>query len=209
MAASPFGVLDGLDAIVFFGLRNGVGPPRSSRDRRGLLGATPGGGRGRDRAARTRPSFHHRDDRRGRLLRGQPPFPFLTRRPSCGGPSTAFVVYLTMNLVVLPSRRYTERACATRHRAAERPLDPHHRCGHASALFARRSRASPLARGLRAPPQHRATQVAIHLQRALSNHIAARVDGCGVGVSVTRQRRSLVITPSPSCTPGRRKYCRT
>jgi len=132
------GVLDGLDAIVFFGLRNGVGPPRISRDRRGTARARHAvAGGGRDRAARTRPSFHHRDDRRGRLLRGQPPFPVSHATAVPVGAIYGIVVYLTMNLVVLPLSALHGTGLPTRHRAAERLLIHIIAVGTPSALFAR------------------------------------------------------------------------
>jgi len=98
------GVLDGLDAIVFFGLRSGVGPLR-------IFQGIAGGLLGRDTAvaggiatvllglvlhftiATTVVAVGYALSRR---------FPFLTRRPFLWGPIYGIVVYLTMNLVVLP-----------------------------------------------------------------------------------------------------------
>ena len=98
------GVLDGLDAIVFFGLRNGIGPLRIFR-------GIAGGLLGRDAAAAgclptavlgvmlhftiatTIVAVFYLLSRR---------FPFLIRRPFVWGPIYGVAVYFTMNLVVLP-----------------------------------------------------------------------------------------------------------
>jgi len=98
------GVLDGLDAIVFFGLRNGLGPLR-------IFQGIAGGLLGRDAAlaggvptallgvilhftiATSVVAVFYSLSRR---------FPFLTRRPLLWGPLYGIAVYLTMNLVVLP-----------------------------------------------------------------------------------------------------------
>ena len=97
-------VLDGLDAIVFFGLRTGVGPVR-------IFKGIAGGVLGRDAAvaggagtallgllihltiATTIVAVFVAASRR---------LPFLTRQPFLWGPVYGIAVYLTMNLVVLP-----------------------------------------------------------------------------------------------------------
>jgi hypothetical protein len=98
------GVLDGLDAVVFFGLRNGFAPLR-------LFQGIAGGLLGREAAlaggvatallgvvlhfaiATTVVAVFYGASRR---------FTFLTRRPFVWGPLYGIAVYLTMNLVVLP-----------------------------------------------------------------------------------------------------------
>jgi len=98
------GALDGLDAIVFFGLRNDVGPLR-------IFKGIAGGLLGREAAtagdwptallgvvlhftiATTIVTVFYLASRR---------LPFLTRRPLVWGPLYGIAVYLTMNLVVVP-----------------------------------------------------------------------------------------------------------
>ena len=98
------GVLDGLDALLFFGLRNGIGPVR-------IFTGIAGGLLGRDAAmagawptallglvlhflmATTIVTVFYLASRR---------LPFLTRRPLVWGPLYGIAVYLTMNLIVLP-----------------------------------------------------------------------------------------------------------
>jgi uncharacterized membrane protein YagU involved in acid resistance len=98
------GVLDGLDAITFFGLRFGVRPV-------GIFKGIAGGLLGRDTAlagglgtallgvvlhftiATTIVTVFYLASRR---------FSFLTRRPFVWGPLYGIAVYLTMHLVVLP-----------------------------------------------------------------------------------------------------------
>jgi len=98
------GVLDGLDAIVFFGLRNGVGPLRIFKGiAGGLLGREAAVAGGWPTAllgvllhftiATTIVTVFYLASRR---------LPFLTLRPFVWGPLYGVVVYLTMNLVVLP-----------------------------------------------------------------------------------------------------------
>ena len=98
------GVLDGLDAIVFFGLRNGVGPLRIFKGiAGGLLGRDAAAAGGLPTAllgvilhftiATTIVTVFSLASRR---------LPFLTRRPLVWGPLYGIAVYLTMNLVVLP-----------------------------------------------------------------------------------------------------------
>ena len=98
------GVLDGLDAVVFFGLRNGVGPLR-------IFKGIAGGLLGRDVAV----AGGWPTALLGVLLHftiattivtvfslASRSFPFLARRPLVWGPLYGIAVYLTMNLVVLP-----------------------------------------------------------------------------------------------------------
>lgn len=98
------GVLDGLDAIVFFGLRNGVGPLRIFKGiAGGLLGREAAAAGGWPTAllgvvlhftvATTLVTVFYLASRR---------LPFLTRRPFVWGPLYGVAAYLTMNLVVLP-----------------------------------------------------------------------------------------------------------
>jgi hypothetical protein len=98
------GVLDGLDAIVFFGLRNGVGPLQIFKGiAGGLLGREAATAGGWPTAllgvalhftiATTIVAVFYLLSRR---------FVFLTPRPFVWGPVYGIVVYLTMNLVVLP-----------------------------------------------------------------------------------------------------------
>ena len=98
------GVLDGLDAIVFFGLRNGVGPLQIFKGiAGGLLGREAAAAGGWPTAvlgvalhltiATTIVTVFYLASRR---------LPFLTLRPFVWGPLYGVVVYLTMNLVVLP-----------------------------------------------------------------------------------------------------------
>ncbi|HEV8399693.1 MAG TPA: hypothetical protein VGQ18_07615 [Gemmatimonadales bacterium] len=98
------GILDGLDAIVFFGLRNDVGPLRIFKGiAGGLLGREAATAGGWPTAllglvlhftiATTIVAVFYLFSRR---------FPFLTRRPFVWGPLYGVAVYLTMNLVVLP-----------------------------------------------------------------------------------------------------------
>jgi len=98
------GVLDGLDAIVFFGLRNGIGPLRIFK---GIAGGVLGRGAAVAGAwptallgavlhftiATTIVTVFYLASRR---------LPFLTRRPFVWGPLYGVAVYLTMNLVVVP-----------------------------------------------------------------------------------------------------------
>lgn len=97
-------VLDGLDAIVFFGIRNGVGPVRIFKGiAGGLLGrdAALAGGVGTAllglvihlTIATTIVAVFYAASRR---------WPFLTSRPFVWGPVYGIAAYLTMNLVVLP-----------------------------------------------------------------------------------------------------------
>ena len=97
-------VLDGLDAIVFFGVRNGLGPLRIFKGiAGGLLGreaATAGGWPTvllglalHFTIATIIVAVFYMLSRR---------FSFLTRRPFLWGPVYGVAVYLTMNLVVLP-----------------------------------------------------------------------------------------------------------
>jgi hypothetical protein len=98
------GVLDGLDAIAFFGLRNGIGPLRIFRGiAGGLLGRDAAAAGGLPTAvlgvilhfaiATTIVAVFYLFSRR---------FPFLIRRPFVWGPIYGVAVYLAMNLVVLP-----------------------------------------------------------------------------------------------------------
>jgi hypothetical protein len=98
------GVLDGLDAVVFFGLRSGVGPVRIFKGiAGGLLGREAAAAGGWPTAllgvvlhftiATTIVAVFYLLSRR---------FGFLTRRPFVWGPVYGVAVYLTMNLVVLP-----------------------------------------------------------------------------------------------------------
>ncbi len=98
------GVLDALDAIVFFGLRNGIGPVRIFKGiAGGLLGREAALAGGWPTAllgvalhftiATTIVAVFYLLSRR---------FQFLTRRPLVWGPVYGVAVYLTMNLVVLP-----------------------------------------------------------------------------------------------------------
>ena len=98
------GLLDGLDAIVFFGLRNGVGPIRIFKGiAGGLLGreAATAGGLGTAllgvvlhfTIATTIVFVFYLLSRR---------FPWLVQRPFVWGPLYGIAAYLTMNLVVLP-----------------------------------------------------------------------------------------------------------
>ncbi|HKC39707.1 MAG TPA: hypothetical protein VKC15_09230, partial [Gemmatimonadales bacterium] len=98
------GVIDGLDAIVFFGLRNSVGPARIFKGiAGGLLGrdAAAAGGVGTAllgvvlhfAIATTIVSVFYLLSRR---------LPFLVGRPFVWGPLYGIAAYLTMNLVVLP-----------------------------------------------------------------------------------------------------------
>lgn len=98
------GVLDGLDAIVFFGLRNGVGPLRIFKGiAGGLLGREAAAAGGWPTAllgvvlhftiATTIVTVYYLASRWR---------PFLTQRPFVWGPLYGVGVYLTMNLVVLP-----------------------------------------------------------------------------------------------------------
>jgi hypothetical protein len=98
------GILDGLDAVVFFGLRSGVGPLRIFKGiAGGLLGAEAARAGGWPTAllgvvlhltiATTIVAVFYLFSRR---------FTFLTRRPFVWGPLYGVAVYLTMNLVVLP-----------------------------------------------------------------------------------------------------------
>ncbi len=98
------GFLDGLDAIVFFGVRNGLGPLRIFKGiAGGLLGREAAAAGGWPTAllglvlhftiALTIVAVFYLFSRR---------FAFLTRRPFVWGPLYGVVVYLTMNLVVLP-----------------------------------------------------------------------------------------------------------
>jgi len=98
------GVLDGLDAIVFFGLRNGVGPIRIFKGiAGGLLGREAALAGGWPTAllgvvlhftiATSIVAVFYVLSRR---------LPFLIRRPFVWGPVYGVAVYLTMNLVVLP-----------------------------------------------------------------------------------------------------------
>jgi len=98
------GALDGLDAIVFFGLRNDVGPLR-------IFKGIAGGLLGREAAtagdwptallgvvlhftiATTIVTVFYLASRS---------LPFLTRRPLVWGPLYGIAVYLTMNVVVVP-----------------------------------------------------------------------------------------------------------
>lgn len=97
-------VLDGLDAIVFFWLRSGVGPVRIFQGiAGGLLGrdAALAGGAGTAllglvihlTIATTIVAVFVAASRH---------LPFLTRQPFLWGPVYGMAVYLTMNLVVLP-----------------------------------------------------------------------------------------------------------
>ena len=98
------GVLDGLDAIVFFGLRNGVGPLRIFKGiAGGLLGREAAAAGGWPTAllgvvlhftiATTIVTVFYLSSRR---------LPLLTRRPFVWGPLYGVAVYLAMNLVVVP-----------------------------------------------------------------------------------------------------------
>lgn len=98
------GVLDGLDAILFFGLRNGIGPVRIFKGiAGGLLGREAATAGGWPTAllgvalhftiATTIVAVFYLLSRR---------FLFLNRRPLVWGPLYGVIVYLTMNLVVLP-----------------------------------------------------------------------------------------------------------
>jgi len=98
------GVLDALDAIVFFGLRNGIGPVRIFKGSAGgLLGREAALAGGWPTAllgvalhftiATTIVAVFYLLSRR---------FQFLTRRPLVWGPVYGVAVYLTMNLVALP-----------------------------------------------------------------------------------------------------------
>jgi len=98
------GLLDGLDAVVFFGLRSGVTPLRVFKGiAGGLLGPDAARTGGWPTAllgvvlhfavATTIVAVFYLFSRR---------FPFLTRRPLIWGPLYGVAVYLTMNLVVLP-----------------------------------------------------------------------------------------------------------
>ncbi len=98
------GVLDGLDAIVFFGLRNGIGPLQIFKGiAGGLLGREAAIAGGWPTAllgvalhftiATTVVTVFYLASRR---------LPLLTRRPLVWGPLYGVVVYLTMNLVVVP-----------------------------------------------------------------------------------------------------------
>jgi hypothetical protein len=98
------GVLDGLDAIVFFGVRNGVGPLQIFKGiAGGLLGREAAVAGGWPTAllgvalhftiATTIVTVFYLASRR---------LPFLTRWPFVWGPLYGIGVYLTMNLVVLP-----------------------------------------------------------------------------------------------------------
>jgi hypothetical protein len=97
------GVLDALDAIVFFGLRNGLGPLR-------IFKGIAGGVLGRDAVtggwptallgvvlhftiATTIVTVFYLASRR---------LPFLTRQPFVWGPLYGVAAYLAMNLVVVP-----------------------------------------------------------------------------------------------------------
>lgn len=98
------GVLDGLDAVIFFGLRSGVGPLQ-------VFQGIAGGLLGRDAAvaggwpaallgvvlhftiATTIVTVFYVASRR---------LPLLTRQPFVWGPLYGVAAYLTMNLVVLP-----------------------------------------------------------------------------------------------------------
>jgi len=98
------GVLDGLDAVVFFGLRSGATPLQIFKGiAAGLLGREVARVGGLPTAllglvfhfaiATTIVAVFYLFSRR---------FPFLTRRPFVWGPLYGVAVYLTMNLVVLP-----------------------------------------------------------------------------------------------------------
>jgi len=98
------GALDGLDAIVFFGLRNGVGPIRIFKGiAGGLLGREAALAGGWPTAllgvvlhftiATSIVAVFYVLSRR---------LPFLIRRPFVWGPVYGVAVYLTMNLVVVP-----------------------------------------------------------------------------------------------------------
>ena len=98
------GVLDGLDAIVFFGLRNGVGPVRIFKGiAGGLLGGEAATAGGWPTAllgvvlhltvATTIVAVFVLVSRR---------FPVLTERPFLWGPLYGIAAYVVMNLVVLP-----------------------------------------------------------------------------------------------------------
>ena len=98
------GVLDGLDAIVFFGVRSGVGPLRIFQGiAGGLLGREAAVAGGWPTAllgmvlhftiATTIVTAFYLASRR---------YPWLTRRPFVWGPLYGVAVYLTMNVVVLP-----------------------------------------------------------------------------------------------------------
>jgi hypothetical protein len=98
------GVLDGLDAILFFGLRSGFHPVRIFKGiAGGLLGREAALAGGWPTAllglvlhfaiATTIVAVFYLLSRR---------FSFLTRRPFVWGPVYGLAVYLTMNLVVLP-----------------------------------------------------------------------------------------------------------
>jgi hypothetical protein len=98
------GALDGLDAIVFFGLRNGFAPLRLFRGiAAGLIGrpAAMEGGLATTALgllihfsiATAIVAVYSRASRR---------LPLLTRRPFLCGPLYGVAVYLVMNLVVLP-----------------------------------------------------------------------------------------------------------
>ncbi len=98
------GCLDALDAIVFFGLRNGVGPLRIFRGiAAGLVGRTAALEGGLATAAlgvlihftiaTTIVSVYYLASRR---------LAFLNRQPFVWGPVYGVIAYLTMNLVVIP-----------------------------------------------------------------------------------------------------------
>ncbi len=98
------GALDGLDAIVFYGLRSGVTPFRIFKGiAGGLLGPDAAVAGGVPTAllglalhflvATTIVSVFYVGSRR---------FPFLTERPLVWGPLYGIAVYLVMNLLVVP-----------------------------------------------------------------------------------------------------------
>ena len=97
-------VLDGLDAIVFFGLRNGVGPLQ-------IFNGIAGGLLGREAAAAgdwptallgVALHFTIATTIVAVFYLASRHWPFLVRRPFVWGPIYGIAVYLQMNFVVLP-----------------------------------------------------------------------------------------------------------